>query len=221
MWANSFFWQVRAVNASGTTYADGGVWWEFTTLSTTSFSSVGTCDGWVRERSEESGKGGAVRSPLATGSLGDDAADRQYRSILHFETSTLPDDAISTSLTLRIRRSGVTGTNPIGTHGLRKVDMQAGCDHDNPVLERFDFHAIGSRGNVGRVIKTPGDRWCRAPLSARASEHNLTGTTRFRLRFGLDHDDDMNADPLRVFTGDAASADRPELIITCYVPWNP
>lgn len=29
----TYYWQVRAINASGTTYADGGTWWSFTTSS--------------------------------------------------------------------------------------------------------------------------------------------------------------------------------------------
>ncbi len=31
----TYYWQVRAINAQGTTYADGGVWWSFTTRDTT------------------------------------------------------------------------------------------------------------------------------------------------------------------------------------------
>ncbi len=27
------YWQVRAINGSGSTYADGGVWWSFTTVA--------------------------------------------------------------------------------------------------------------------------------------------------------------------------------------------
>ena len=101
-----------------------------------------------------------------------------------------------------------------------KVDIEAGAYHDDPDLERFDFHAVGSRGNVGRFIKAAADGWYRAPLREPAYPFvNPIGHTQFRLRFALDDDDDQTADYLSFFTGDAAiAADRPELIISYYVP---
>ncbi|MFH1331652.1 MAG: clostripain-related cysteine peptidase, partial [Actinomycetota bacterium] len=117
-----YYWQVRASNGLGTTYADGGAtaYWPFVTdqLWEASFRSVGSYDGWVRERDETSAKGGALNATNTTARLGDDASDRQYRSILHFDTSTLPDNAVVTGVTIKIRRSGITGTNPFLTHGL-------------------------------------------------------------------------------------------------------
>jgi hypothetical protein len=220
-----YFWQVRAVNAFGTTYADGGAWWAFTTKATPpieemSFRSVGGWDGWVLKNGEDSGKGGARDAVVTPGRVGDDEADCQYRSILDFNTSGLPDDAAVVGVTIRIRREGVVGTHPFLTHGMLKVDVAAGAYHGHPWLERYDFHAIGSRGNVGRFIKVPADGWYRAPL--RDSSYplvNLTGHTQFRLRYALDDNDDLGADYLSFFTGDAALAtDRPELIISYYVP---
>ena len=32
--AGTYYWQARAVNATGTTYADGGVWWSFAVSAT-------------------------------------------------------------------------------------------------------------------------------------------------------------------------------------------
>ncbi|MCQ3939414.1 MAG: hypothetical protein DPW18_20575, partial [Chloroflexi bacterium] len=51
------------------------------------FYSNGTHDGWILESSETSGAGGTMNSSAATFNLGDDAANRQYRTILHFDTS--------------------------------------------------------------------------------------------------------------------------------------
>jgi putative hemolysin len=89
-----------------------------------SFRSAGTFDGWVLEREEGSGRGGSFNATATTGRVGDDASDRQYRSILSFDTSGLPDDAVITGVTLRIKRQSITGTNPFDTHGLLKVDMR-------------------------------------------------------------------------------------------------
>jgi hypothetical protein len=217
---NTLYWQVRATNDFGTTYADSGAWWDFTTVATATFRSVGMYDGWVLEQDEDSGKGGTFDAAAATGRLGDDDSDRQYRSILHFDTATLPDNAVVVGVTLRVKRQGITGTSPFGAHGLLKVDLQAGAYHEVAALEKYDFQAIGTRGNVGRFIKTPSEGWYRAPLRAVSYPLiNLTGTTQFRLRFDLDHDDDLSADFLRFYSGDAiVEADRPELTITYYVP---
>ena len=140
----------------------------------------------------------------------------------------LPDGAVITGVTLRIRRSGVVGTNPFiipdpsQNQGLNllKVDIQAGFFHDNPDLEIFDFQAAGSRGNVGRFIKTPSERWYRAPLRSPCYPLvNRIGHTQFRLHFAVDDDGgSMSPDYLSFYTGNADPADRPQLILTYYLP---
>jgi hypothetical protein len=222
-YSTTYYWQVRALGGSGPTDADGGAWWGFTTAAPTlvegSFRSWAQYDGWIQERDEFSGRGLAW-DDVGTGRVGDDGSDRQYRTILHFDTGSLPDNAVVVEATLKIRREDLAGADPFRTHGLLVVDVQVGAYHDDPVLERFDFHAVGSRGNVGRFIRTPADGWYRAPLRSPAwGLVNLTGTTQFRLRFQLDDDDDMTADYLALYAGDASSdADRPQLVITYYLP---
>ena len=168
-----------------------------------------------------SGKGGTLDAAAATARLGDDDGDRQYRAILDFNTAGLPDDAVVVGVTLRIRRESLIGTNPFVTHrgaegGHAGPEPSTG-DSD---WRGYDFHAIGSRGRVGRFYRADPDGWYRAVLRAPAYPLvNLTGHTQFRLRFDLDDDDDGVADYLSFFTGDAPVAtDRPELIITYYVP---
>ena len=57
---------------------------------------------------------------------------------------------------------------------------------------------------MGRFIKTPAEGWYRAPLRAPSYPLiNLTGTTQFRLRFATDDNDDMGADYLSFYTGNA------------------
>ncbi len=185
-----------------------------------SFRSVGAYDGWVLEEDEASAKGGTFDSTATTGRLGDDSLDRQYRSILDFDTSSLPDGAVVVGVTLRIKRQAISGTNPFTTHGYLTVDQKTGFYHENSALEKFDFHAVGSRGNVGRFIKTPALGWYRAPLRAPSyALVNLTGHTQFRLRFAVDDNDDFGDDYLAFFTGNApVETDRPELIVSYYVP---
>ncbi|MCQ3939392.1 MAG: hypothetical protein DPW18_20465, partial [Chloroflexi bacterium] len=59
----------------------------YTIDKTLTLVSQGSQDGWILESSEASGTGGTMNSSAATFNLGDDAANRQYRTILHFDTS--------------------------------------------------------------------------------------------------------------------------------------
>ncbi len=70
---------------------------------TATFKSVAANDGWVLESSETSGVGGTLDSAATTCRVGDDAADRQYRAILDFNTGSLPNDAVITGVALRIK----------------------------------------------------------------------------------------------------------------------
>jgi hypothetical protein len=59
--------------------------------------------------------------------------------------------------------------------------------------------------------------------SAQLNERNLplvskSGSTQFRLFFGLDDNDDRNADAVKFFSGNSISANAPQLIVTYYVP---
>lgn len=219
----TYYWQVFASTGSGPIYADGHTWWSFTTgapvAQEMAFYSDWEWDGWMLERDESSGKGGTFNAGVATARAGDDEANRQWRSILHFDTKGLPDEAVITGVTIRIKREGIVGANPLKTHGYLVVDIKAGAYHDDPALEKLDFHAVGSRGNVGRFIKTPASGWYRAPLRAAAYPLvNLTGTTQFRLRFATDDDNDGAADYLNFYTGNAVPVDQPQLVVTYYVP---
>jgi hypothetical protein len=181
---------------------------------------VAAFDGWVLEADELSGKGGTFDAAATTARVGDDALDRQYRSILDFDTSGLPDNAVITGVTLRIKKERIYGSSPFDGLGLLLVDMKTGFYHELQPLEKYDFQAAGSRGNVGRFIKTPSAGWYRAPLRARNYVLvNVTGTTQFRLRFEVDDNDNSTADYLSFLTGNTPTVtDRPELIVTYYIP---
>jgi hypothetical protein len=184
------------------------------------FRSAGAYDGWVLESNELSGKGGTVDAGATTGRVGDDASDRQYRSILSFDTRTLPDDAVITAVTLNIKKKKISGSNPFYHLGWLLVDIKSGFYNGIQELERYDFQATGSRNNVGRFTKTAPGGWYRSPLRAVSFPLiSVTGTTQFRLGFKTDDNDDQVADYLSFYTGNTPTAtDRPELIVTYYLP---
>ena len=152
--------------------------------------------------------------------MGDNAPNQQYRAILHFNTSSLPDTAVITKVVLKIKKQGQVGTNPFTTHKKIAADIRKGAFSD-AVLQLTDFQSAASRNAVGLIPNTPQTGgWYLTNINATGFLFlNLTGSTQFRLRFQLDDNNDLNADFLKFFSGNATTiADRPVLIVDYYVP---
>jgi hypothetical protein len=189
------------------------------------FTSIGGSDGWIMELKENSETGGYRDSGSATLILGDEYHNRQYRSILQFQTAPLPDNAVVTKVTMLIRTSGIVGTNPFLTHGNILVDIAHNAfgttlfGYPNKSLQNSDFQAPASRDIVGVIQNNPLDKWYWTSLDASAFPFiNLTGTTQFRLRFQLDDDNDFIDDFIKFFSGDYSSAGaRPQLVVEYYL----
>jgi hypothetical protein len=191
------------------------------TITPASFRSAASPDGWVLESTETSNQGGTMNAAAATFNVGDDAADRQYRSVLSFNTSNLPDDAMITKVTLKIKRQGIVGTNPFTTHMGLKADIRKPFFGTTAGLVVSDFQAGASLPAAATFNKTPATgAWYSAVLSSSAYPFiNLKGTTQFRLRFAKNDNDDLGADYLKFYSGNALTASsRPQLIIKYYVP---
>jgi hypothetical protein len=184
------------------------------------FRSAGTYDGYIWESMETSSVGLNYRSADTTFILGDDNSDRQYRAILSFNTSALPDNAIIKKITLKIRQQGYVGTDPFTTHGGLKVDIRKPNFGTSLYLLASDFQAAANGSAIGTFGTTSVNSWYTAILGNTAFPFiNLTGTTQFRLRFAKDDNDDMSADYLRFISGDHATASaRPTLIIEYQTP---
>jgi hypothetical protein len=188
-------------------------------ISTAVFTSNKTNDGWVIESSEYSDQGGGVNSTSPTFYLGDNAEDRQFRSILDFTTSSLPDNAVITGAILKIKKLSVTGTDPFTTHQNVIVDISDG-PFGVSALQETDFQAPASMDWAGTILNAPVDNWFSADLEKTALQYiNVTGSTQFRLRFQLDDNDDLGADTIKFYSGDSVTLDyRPVLQIKYYVP---
>ena len=185
------------------------------------FRSVGTKDGWVLESGEFTGVGGSANSANTVFVVGDDNGDRQFRAILHFNTSAIPDTATITSVKLKIKRQGVVGTNPFLTHGALRFDMRKGFFGAADTLAPGDFQAVATKLNAGQFSSTAvsGGSAYQAMLPVTSFQYiSKTGITQFRLRFALDDNNDLSADYMKFFSGDySVVSDRPEL----EVQYNP
>lgn len=181
--------------------------------------SMDVYDGWILESNETSTVGGSMNSASIVFRLGDDIANKQYRAILHFNTSYLPDTAIITKATLKIKKQGLVGTDPFSILGSLRVDMAQPYFGTTIGLALNDFQAIAGRPTVATFGITPISDWYSAVLNATGRAYiNRTGTTQFRLRFALDDNNDFAEDYLQFYSGDYIASQRPALIVEYYVP---
>jgi hypothetical protein len=217
----TYYWQVRAVNSFGTTYANSGTYWSFKIVPlSASFQSVGRYDGWVLESSAGSGVGGSLDAISQYLRLGDNGLNRQYRAILSFDTTSLPNTAVIIQVTLKVMQQSIAGTNPFTALGALNVDIRKPFFGTTVGLAASDFQATASKVGVGTLGITPVSMWYMANLGSSANPYvNLSGTTQFRLRFATASNKNGLADYVNLYSGDATTAsDRPVLIIQYYLP---
>jgi len=158
--------------------------------------------------------GGALNRTATTLRVGDDASNRQYRAILSFDTFLLPENAEITSVTLKLKYAGVSGTNPFKTHGNLLADICKGAFKGNAALQVGDFtHNCGSN-KVLIYTNSLVDNWYTHSLDPlRFDLINRDGTTQVRLRFNKDDNNDFGADFLKIFSANASVGSQPQLII--------
>ena len=216
----TYHYRVVAVNSVGTT---NGSDMTFTTYQTLTLDSNGAYDGWILESSENSNAGGTMDSTSAILAVGDNVDNKQYRSIMDFSTSYLPNNAIIASATIKVRKYSLEGTDPFTTHGTLRADINTpyfGTLDTSRGLELGDFQATPDKSSAGIFSSTPVDYWYSATLSSASYPYiSLTSSTQFRLRFSTDDNNDGNADYVRFASGNhATTANRPQLIVEYYVP---
>jgi hypothetical protein len=181
-----------------------------------SFKSNGTYDGWVLESGENTNTGGTLDKNATTFNVGDDPKDKQYKGILSFDTSSLPDNAVIVSVQLKVKRQDVSGTDPLGTHGTLSAEIRKG-PLGSTALETADFSSVAA------PAKEPLSSLTSSWYAVQLSDGNLTlvnkaGVTQFRLSFSKDDNDDLGADYIKFFSGNSTDANKPELVITYFVP---
>ncbi len=188
---------------------------------TVTFYSVAAQDGRLWESTETSNSGGGGNSTdNATASLrvGDFSDDTQYRSIVSFDTSALPDTATITAATLRLKRGTVSGTSPFTTHGTCTVDMSSAFG-GSTAFAAGDFEAAAAAVGVASMSSpTANGTFSTGSLNAAGrAAVSKTGTTQFRVFMTLDDNDDLGSDYVGFYSGEAATGNQPELVVT-YTP---
>ncbi len=187
---------------------------------TVTFTSVGSEDGRTSESTETSNVGGSATASDSTSSglrVGDFSGDLQYRSVLSFDTSAIPDGATITAATLSLVRGSLTGTNPFTTHGTCGVDVRTGFFGTAATLAVSDFEAAATATAVATLSNpaSNGAASSGAFNAAGLAAISKTGPTQIKIYFTLDDNDDGGSDYVGFWGGEAATAaNRPKLTVT-------
>ena len=189
---------------------------------TLTFQSQAANDGWVLESSETSNAGGTLNSTATTFNLGDNATRKQYRGILSFSTGSLPDNAVITGVTLKVRQQAIVGGgNPVTMFQGFMFDIKNGFFGTAATLQTGDFQAAGSATYGPSSLVPVGGWYSFNMIGAKAYINKLStgsGLTQIRLRFKLDDNNNTIANYLRLYSGNAPAGSQPQLVITYYVP---
>jgi|CXWL01.1.fsa_nt_gi hypothetical protein len=193
----------------------------YTVNKTLSFNSTASQDGWILESTETSGLGGTMNSAATLLYLGDNTQKKQYRSVLSFNTSSLPDNAVITKVTLKLKRQGVAGGgNPVTAFQGFMVDIKKGT-LGTPALALGDFKVNASK-TYGPFNTALTSGWYNINLTNGKTYINKlatnSGLTQIRLRFKLDDNNNAIANILKIYSGNAGAVNRPQLVIEYYVP---
>jgi Subtilase family len=218
----AFFGVTTGTHGSAATFWTDQVW--LTTCPslpvTRTFPSIGDEDGLMIESTETSNVGGiSVYSANGNNALllGDTGSDQQYKSIVSFDTSPIPDTALITGATLRLRRGALTGTNPYTTHGAVLADLKAGGFGFFTALETSDFQAAATATAVATLSNPVNNLdWSTGNLTGLGlATLNKTGRTQLKLYCALDDNDDLGTDSLGFYSAENADPNnRPQLVVT-------
>lgn len=190
----------------------------FTQNITKTFTSAGAQDGWVLESGEFSNTGGSLNAAATTFKIGDDLANKQYRTILSFDTSSLPDDAVISKAVLKIKKQGLVGTNPFSTLQNIAVDVRRGAFSNNAALQKQDFQALPGKAAAAIIKNVPASNWYSAYIfQSGLAFINRRGKTQFRLRFQKDDNNNKKADFLLFYSGNSTLY-KPQLVVTYSLP---
>lgn len=182
------------------------------------FLSIAAEDGYVEESSETSNVGGVINA-AGTGTAairaGDQGVDRQFKSIVSFDTSSLPDGATLASAQLQLKvAQAPTGTSPYSWAGACLVDIKNG-NFGAAALESSDFDTAASATNVvsGGMPNAALNAWSIGSLTSGALTHvSKTGKTQLRVYFPADDNDNAAPDYVGWYSAEAPG-NQPKLVV--------
>ena len=185
---------------------------------TTTLYSQAAYDGSIRQAASSASLGGTVYASDPSVLAGNDPFGFNYRSILSFDTSAVPANAIFTHATLQILGSSAATIRGISYKfsGPLSVDMMKGSFGNNPLLASSDYQAPAtiSMAAYFSTAPTAGLYSTVVPPTAFGAINKL-GLTQFRLYFALDR----TVRQASFYSGDFGTlSSTPQLTLTYYAP---
>ena len=185
-----------------------------------SVRSIGADDGFVRESTQNSSVGGTKNSTNATFFIGDSPLNQEYRGILSFDTSGIPDTAVIQSAKLILTKQAVVGSaNPMSSRGPLQMNLVSPYYGASVALDLEDFNYAGESyaGNVGA---TPvGNVYTGLFSTSALTTIDPLSTLQMRLSFQTDDDGNNIANYISFYSGDSATVTyQPKLEIMYYIP---
>ncbi len=181
------------------------------------FASQAAYDGWVLESGKATNIGSSTLSATSpTLLVGDNALNERLRSILSFNTASLPDAATVVFAKVMVFQNAHAG-NAFATQGSLVVDLASPYFGSGLGLAASDWQAAATVAPAGSFGSTllPDGSWYVAGLNGTArSKINKLGTTQFRLHFTSEIYNSA-LDYLSLYSGDflTTPADRPRLVV--------
>jgi len=185
--------------------------------------SVGKYDGWILESRPNSEKGGKKNARDEVLYLGGDSSNRQYRTILHFDVSSLPDDIFISKVLLLIKKKALIGTDPFAIQPNIMVDIHSGAfgafgPFTLKGLQKSDFQTLASFEAVGTIENKLLREQYFAWLDKAAFPYiTQADTVQLRLRFNPGENNSIAPGYLELYSGDSPQIeDHPQLLIEYY-----
>ncbi len=152
------------------------------TITTDTFTSTDSEDGYVKAYSGGTGK---TVGTLSTLGIGRGADTKKNHAILSFDTSSIPDTATVTKAYLTIDLNSDYSDPWASPSGNRLIiDIKEGCFNGSCTVEAADWDATADASDVAQVNKwTTGTTNSTNFNASGLAEINLTGDTQLRLKF--------------------------------------
>jgi exo-beta-1,3-glucanase (GH17 family) len=148
------------------------------------FTAGNGSDFWVQECSGKRGVHCVINTDETFLMVGKGLGGKQYRSILAFDTSGLPEQAIITSVKLKLKMTGITGFNLANHQNKLILDSCTSRSREAALHPTMELdNGLACIDNVGSFEKGTNNGWYTADLHQDAIHaFDLKGVTRFRLR---------------------------------------
>jgi hypothetical protein len=168
--------------------------------------------------------GGSGTNPSDPGSgaliIGGFGVEEGYRTVVSFNTASLPDNAEIWSATLELTRGPIKGGDPFEWGGDCNIDIANPYFGGSTTLVASDWDAAPSAFSIASLPEAGEEEGTVTSTEFDAggmSNINLTGTTQFRIGFSVITNGDVIDDWLRFYSGETTGKE-PKLIIIYTTP---